>query len=291
MTDVPLYRLDDLRRFATGLLSASGVAPARASAMATHLLWFDAAGAPAFGVATLPDWLDRIADGRVDPAAEGRVASERLGTAVFDGQDGLPPLILSRAGELAVEKARDAGVGLVRVHDVGPTGPAAGVAAEMAIGPVVAVVQGPGPSWSLALPSDEGLPAVFDSAMVEVPARSKGTGRASKAPPPPSVLPWAAALVPEGGWLVAAIGLPALEPLVHVPGARRRRHEGPARGPGRLPPITWEGRRRAAREHGVEVGASSWKALQRRADRLGVEPPGPRIADSSEIPPGVVTKT
>jgi LDH2 family malate/lactate/ureidoglycolate dehydrogenase len=275
VTDVPLYRLDDLRRFATGLLSGSGVAPARASSLATHLLWFDAAGASAFGVATLADWLDRIADGRVDAMAEGRVASERLGTAVFDGQNGLPPLILSRAGELAVEKARDAGVGLVRVHDVGPTGPAAGVAAEMAIGPVVAVVQGPGPSWSLALPSDEGLPAVFDSVMAEAAPRPKGAGRASKAPAPPPVLPWASALVPDGGWLVAAIGLPALEPLSTFQervGDAMRDQLG---GPGRFPPIAWEAHRRAAREHGVEVASSSWKKLRRWADRLGVDPPGP----------------
>ena len=124
------YRLDDLRRLATALGSSLGVSPPRASALATHLLWFDAAGASPFGMASLPGWLGRIEAGEVDPVSPGRAVLEHAGTAVFDAQGGLPPLALETAAGIASEKARDVGVGLVRVRNIGPTGPSAPVASN-----------------------------------------------------------------------------------------------------------------------------------------------------------------
>ncbi|MBX6314493.1 MAG: Ldh family oxidoreductase, partial [Isosphaeraceae bacterium] len=141
----PRFRLDDLRHLAAALGAGVGLAPSRAAALATHLLWFDAAGAASFGIATLPDWLERIAARQVDPRAEGTIGLERAGTANLDGQNGVGPLILARAASLAAEKARDVGVGLVRVTGLGPTGPAAPAAAEIAIGPEAAALIGPGP--------------------------------------------------------------------------------------------------------------------------------------------------
>ena len=82
MGDARRYRLDDLRRYAAALAAGLGVAPRRASALASHLLWFDAVSAFDFGIATLPGLLDRIESGDVDPTAEGRVRSERAATSV-----------------------------------------------------------------------------------------------------------------------------------------------------------------------------------------------------------------
>ncbi len=101
----PRFDFDDLRRFAAALGIGCGLTPARALAMASHLLWFDAAGAANLGTASLPDWLEAIENGQVDPRSMGRVVGERSALAVFDGENGLPPLLLERAAELAVEKA------------------------------------------------------------------------------------------------------------------------------------------------------------------------------------------
>ena len=186
------------------------------------------------------------------------------------------PLILERAAGLAVEKGRDAGVGLVRVENIGPTGPAAGVVAEMAIGPTMAIALGPGPSWALALPSEEGLPAVFDSALGAGPARGKGmTVRPAPAARLDLIAPWAAVLVPEGGWLVGAIAIPRFEPLASFQERAGAAMRGLEELPGRLAPASWEARRREAREHGVVVGPAAWKKLKRWADRLDIAPPVP----------------
>lgn len=288
MTDAVHYRIDDLRRFATALGVGVGIAPARASALASHLLWYDTAGGPSYGIATLPDWLERVASDGADAEAEGTVTTESLGTAVLNANNGLAPLILARAAALATEKARDAAVGLVRVGGLGhiPTGPTAAIAAEMAIGPVAAAVLGPGPVWSLALPSGEGLPAVFDSMLhfeIDAPSGKKTPARSPRSNPVALWAPWAAALVPEGGWLVAALSIKAIEPLstLHERVDCMIRETGEA--PGRLLPPTWERRRLAARERGIAVTKPSWARLGEWADRLRVPPPSP----APSAPPSV----
>lgn len=260
------YRLDDLRRFASEMAAQAGVAPARASALASHLLWFDAAGAPSKGIATLPDWLDRIDRGEIDPSAEGKARGERAGTAIFDGRRGLPPLILARAGEIATEKARDLGVGIVRVVNLGPAGPAAPVAAEMAIGPYAATVVGPGPLWTVAMPMPEGPPALFDSALSadSTPPANLGVWAA-----------WASAIAGEDGWAILALAVPALEPLSGFHERVAASLKGAEEGEGCLLPGPWDARRREARERGVAIDDAAWAGLRARAERIGLACPSP----------------
>ena len=96
--------------------------------------------------------------GRVDPGAVGKVSGERAALAILDGQNGVPPLVLERAGELAVEKARDAGVGLVRVAHVGRLGRRQPWRPGSPWDRWPASV-GPGRSWSMALPSAPAFPS------------------------------------------------------------------------------------------------------------------------------------
>lgn len=261
------FRLDDLRRFAAALGAGVGLAPERAMALATHLLWFDAAGAPLFGIGTLPDWLARIERGAVDPRSEGRIGTEHAASAVLDGQGGLPPLILSRAAGVAGEKAREVGVGLVRVTGLGPSGPAAAVAAELAIGPQVGLVLGPGPHQALALPTAEGLPLVFDSALAGEPAPPA-------LPVSSLIAPWAL-LAPAGEVVVVAVVVTTMEPLAtfHERLGVALKDRGDT--PGRLLPGAWDALRREVRERGVPLGDAVLAELRRRAERLGLEPPSP----------------
>lgn len=259
------YRLDDLRRFAGALLTAAGVAPARGSALAAHLLFHDAAAHSAFGLAALAGWLERIETRVVDPGAEGRVTGEMTGTAVFDGQNGIPPLLLARAAELAAEKAREAGIGLVRVVHVGPSGPVAAIAADLAVGPYVGAVVGHTGTWALALPSDEGLPVVCDSTL----------GRGAPAAFPASCVPWAPATLPEHGWFVLAVAVAALEPLATYHERVAEWLRAQPEPTGTLLPGPWEQCRRHAREHGVHVENAVWENLESWAERYRVAIPAP----------------
>jgi LDH2 family malate/lactate/ureidoglycolate dehydrogenase len=290
------YGFDELRRFAAALGTAAGLSTPRSLALASYLLWFDAAGAPGLGIATLPAWMEAIDRGEVDPRATGRVVSERMALAVFDGQSAPAPLALARAAELAVEKAREAAVGLVRVIGVGAVPSAAPVAAEIAIGPMAGWVLGPERCWSMAVPTHGGLPLVVDSGLsaagaAEKPGPGGGPGRrasdSAKSPssrrdgpiPASSLLEgfWLGieSLVANGGWLVAAASVPALAPSADD----RQRLVADGRGispaPGRLLSDAWAARRRQAQQDGVAIEPAAWKALAHWARRLSVDAPEP----------------
>lgn len=253
-----LEPLDDLRSTASALLAASGLRPDRAIILANLLLWFDTAGLPDHGLATLPDLLDRIARGEVDPKAEGKIGPERAASAVLDGHNGPAPLILARAAEVATEKAREYGVGLIRVKSIGPIDSAAAVVAEIAIGPAIGVAFGPGGAWSVALPTAEGLPIVADAVF--------GSDRAALA----SFMPWSP-LIGVGDWIIQAVSVPALEPLASF----HERVSEFAKGAGGafLQPDRQEGLRREARERGLSLSSATRSALKDWAGRhsLAVE--------------------
>ncbi len=241
---------------ATCLAAAVGIRPDRAAALANSLLWFDEAGAGESGIARLPDLLDRIAKGEIDPKAEGRVGPERAATAVLDGQNGPPELILARAAAIASEKAREVGSGLVRVKGIGRTGPAAPIVAEVAIGPMIAVALGPNGAWSVALPSPEGVPLLADSALGSAPEWLS------------KLVPWSP-VTPAGEWLVQAISVTALEPLA---GFHERVAEAAKSVPkSPLRPETLETLRRDAREKGVVLSEATRSSLRKWAERLDVE--------------------
>ncbi len=295
------FAYDELRRFAVALGTAAGLASARSGALAAHLLWFDAAGAPTLGIATLETWLTLIDERRVDPSATGRVTRERSSLAELDGENGLPLLVLERAAEVAVEKARDSGVGLVRVVAIGPAASAAPIAAGIAIGPMAGWVLGPCETWSLSLPTAAGLPLIMDSglpgdAASRKPAAADAAGRTgttqarpaanqrhSRNPAPdfPEGLRLAAeVLVPAGGWLVAALAGTGPESLSswhdRVAAARgRSAAEHTGAGLRVLDPEGWEAHRRRLWQEGVEVASAVWKPLVQRARRLAIELPAP----------------
>jgi LDH2 family malate/lactate/ureidoglycolate dehydrogenase len=256
------YRLDDLRRLATALTGCLGVAPERASAMASHLLWFDAAGASSFGIASLPGWLDRIASKQIDPLAKGRVILEHAGTAVFDAQQGLPPLALDDAAGIASEKARDVGIGIVRVRNIGPTGPAAAVAAGLAIGPFVALIAGPSPSLTMAIPTPEGLPAIYDSDLGKDAGPPEGWMTA--------LAPWIPCLAGHEGWMILALSVPAMESLSTFHERAWDLAHPSIDGKGSLLPETLESRQREARERGVPLDPSTVASLKEWAGRANI---------------------
>jgi LDH2 family malate/lactate/ureidoglycolate dehydrogenase len=288
---LPRYRWDDLRRFAAALGSAVGLAPPRALALASHLLWYDAAGAAPLGMATLPEWLEAMDAGRVDVAALGQVRSERSALAVFDGQNGVPPLLLERAAELAVEKARETAVGLIRVAQLGAVGSVAAVTAGIAVGPMAGLVVGPNHLWGMALPSAAGLPVVIDSALAAVPAPQEDARKRAKPGRAPAALVEslgmaAEVLLPEQGWLVAAVSVPALEPLASFHERVTAALSGSTEETlGRLLPSAWDAHRRAARAQGIALTATARKSLENWARRLAVAPPEP-IAAGCELPGG-----
>ena len=265
-----LYRFDDLRRFATALAAGAGITPARASAFVTGLLWFDAADAAPFGIASLPGWLDLIDRGKVDPASVGKIVQETAGVAVLDARRAIGPLALARAAEVAQEKAREIGVGVVRVADLGPLGPAASVASALALGPTVGLILGPGGAFAMAVPVLETVPAVYDSALAVGSGPADAPGWAALTLPA-----WAWPTVAGEGWIVSAYSVKAIGTLDVFHARVASLLEGSPARPGEVRPDAWRRRRGEAIERGVLLPELLKTDFDRWAKRRGIVPPEP----------------
>jgi LDH2 family malate/lactate/ureidoglycolate dehydrogenase len=257
------FGLDDLRWFAADLAAGVGLPPERAASLAGLLIWHDTAGLTAEGLASLPSWLEKLENQQVDPKTQGRIVSEHPATALVEASGGVAPLVLARAAEIASQKAREIGVGLVRVRELGAQPFALHVAAELAIGPQMGLVMGPGGTWAVGIPSSGGLPLVLGSGL--------GSGSRSVAPLPGEL---AGLVVPRDEWAVQAVSVTAFEGV----GLLHERVGGWIAGADsvpRLDPARWEALRASAREQGLAVERAAWKALTQRAKSAGVAVPSP----------------
>jgi LDH2 family malate/lactate/ureidoglycolate dehydrogenase len=120
----PLVAIDALIDFIARALAAAGVPPEDARVVAGLMAESDARGADAHGVFRLPQYVKQIQGGAVNPRANIRVIENRPGTALLDGDNGLGHLVMKRATELAIEKARQCGIGWAGTRHSNHAGPA-----------------------------------------------------------------------------------------------------------------------------------------------------------------------
>jgi LDH2 family malate/lactate/ureidoglycolate dehydrogenase len=108
-----------LERFTTDVFKGLGVPDAEASICADVLITADKRGISSHGVSRLkPIYYDRIVHDKVlSPKTNFEVVRDHKATAVVDGHHGMGMVIAHRCMEMAIEKARDHGVGVVVVRD------------------------------------------------------------------------------------------------------------------------------------------------------------------------------
>ncbi|AZL59363.1 Ldh family oxidoreductase [Tabrizicola piscis] len=116
---------DRLAQFATRALGSLGVPDRDASAVAALMVEADLLGYDTHGLFRLRQYVNRLRDGGCNPVAEPRILRETAATALVDGDNGLGHLALAMARDLAMAKARTAGIGWVGVRGGNHAGPAA----------------------------------------------------------------------------------------------------------------------------------------------------------------------
>jgi LDH2 family malate/lactate/ureidoglycolate dehydrogenase len=106
---------DRLHRQIVGVLTAWGMPPGPAAATADVIVDTDLSGIDSHGVSMLPTYEQLHRAGRLDLAAEPVVVRDLPAVAVVDGRHGLGHPIGVFGIDLAVRKARAAGIGAVSV--------------------------------------------------------------------------------------------------------------------------------------------------------------------------------
>ena len=84
----------------------------------------DARGADGHGVFRLPQYVKRIQSGGINVRPNIHVIREQAASALVDGDHAMGHLVMSRAAEIAMEKARAAGVAWVGARNSNHAGPA-----------------------------------------------------------------------------------------------------------------------------------------------------------------------
>jgi L-2-hydroxycarboxylate dehydrogenase (NAD+) len=120
-TRIDLVRL---REFIASALRKLGMPESDAATVAALMADADLQGSDGHGVIRLPHYARRIRAGGLNLHPAIQVLEERSGMALIDGDNGMGHLVMSRAAEIAVEKARVAGVAWVGARMSNHAGPA-----------------------------------------------------------------------------------------------------------------------------------------------------------------------
>jgi LDH2 family malate/lactate/ureidoglycolate dehydrogenase len=123
-TGTPRVGITELKEFAARALASAGIPPEDAAQVAALMAEADARGADAHGLFRLPQYVKQIQSGGINPQPNIRLLSERPGSALVDGDNALGHLVMKRAAELAIEKARQCGIGWVGTRHSNHAGPA-----------------------------------------------------------------------------------------------------------------------------------------------------------------------
>jgi L-2-hydroxycarboxylate dehydrogenase (NAD+) len=172
---------DVIERFMIDVMEKAGIPRNDGAIIADVLVKADKLGFDSHGVNRLkPIYLDRINDGILDPITNMEIVRESPTTAVVDGHNGMGHVIAFKSMQLAIDKAKKYGMGMVAVrnsthygfagyyplmaveHDmIGVTG----TNARPSIAPTFGVenMLGTNP-LTFGMPSDEDFPFLLDCA-------------------------------------------------------------------------------------------------------------------------------
>lgn len=194
LTDARFIAFERLRALAAHALERGGLPTPDAELAADVLAAADLRGVESHGVSNmLRVYLEDLAAGRINPRPEWRVVREAPSTATVDSDRGLGLVVVPRAMRLAIQKARQTGVGMVTINNGRHLGMAAyhamlalphdmiGVCTT-AVQPRVVPTFGRIPRLgtnpiALAAPAGAEPPFVFDAATSVVPANALRNAR------------------------------------------------------------------------------------------------------------------
>ena len=119
---MPLADATELTAWTRRIFIAAGVPPEVAHRVAESLVESNLVGHDSHGVIRVPQYLEMLGDGRINPRAEPRVVRETDSVAVIDGGWQFGQICARYAMEVALAKAARGGLAVVELHESGHIG-------------------------------------------------------------------------------------------------------------------------------------------------------------------------
>jgi L-2-hydroxycarboxylate dehydrogenase (NAD+) len=108
MTDVAI-RVARAETFTHQIFEALGAPAAHARTIARNLVAADVLGKDSHGLRQLPGYIDRVLAGGINVNPSVQTVRESSASALIDGDNGMGHVVVDRAAELAIAKARSGG--------------------------------------------------------------------------------------------------------------------------------------------------------------------------------------
>lgn len=189
-----------LEAWSNALLIAAGIPQAEAAEITAHLLFADLRGIDTHGTSRLKIYLTRMSAGIMNATANIKIERETPVSALIDGGNGFGQVVARKATDLAIEKAKKSGVGIVVVKSSNHCGAMAYYTLKMAEEGLIGFATTNSPAnmppfggkaayfgtnpISVAVPAGKNAPFVFDMATTQV-ARGKIINAAREGKPIP----------------------------------------------------------------------------------------------------------
>jgi len=116
--------VSDLIEFIARVLTNVGLPSADARVVAQLMAEADARGADGHGIFRLPQYVRRIQSGGINTRPRIHTIQDHPATALLDGDNAMGHLVMSRAAEIAIQKAKNSGVAWVGARNSNHAGPA-----------------------------------------------------------------------------------------------------------------------------------------------------------------------
>jgi ureidoglycolate dehydrogenase (NAD+) len=213
--DVFRIRAGDLTECAAQIFKTTGLSAEHALMWAESLVWANLRGVDTHGVLRVPRYMELVEIGGVNPRPEMKVLMSEGALALVDVDRAPGPVGMSRAVELALERAREAGVGWCIARNTSHSGAIGQFALQIAEAgfagivmaasrPIMAYYGSKGPVLStnpiaIAVPARDRAPIVFDMSTATVPVGKIMAAKRNKTPL-------------EEGWALDENGVPTTDP-------------------------------------------------------------------------------
>lgn len=124
--------IEQERAIIIGILKKMNVTDDDATIVADVTIDADLKGFSSHGIGRFPQYIKGLKAGTIDPEAEITIENETVSMALLNGNHKFGHVVTYTAMEIAIEKARETGIGVVGVHDSNHFG-VAGYYSDMAI--------------------------------------------------------------------------------------------------------------------------------------------------------------
>jgi LDH2 family malate/lactate/ureidoglycolate dehydrogenase len=119
---VPRFKPDELQTFTDHLLSLGGMPHDDAQLVAKLLVRAELRGYPGHGVTRVPQYLSFIKAGTINIRQKPEIVREGKISAVIDGNHYIGQVVAHKGMQLAIDKAKEHGAGIVCLRRAGHTG-------------------------------------------------------------------------------------------------------------------------------------------------------------------------